>query len=84
MRSWDGILGKSIQRERGESMGNYINRAANLIMARHPQASLATRAKEMEFNELGTRRIAAEPDAGLSDDLAARRTAYRELPPHGV
>jgi hypothetical protein len=46
---WDNILDISVRRQRGESVDNYINRAATVIMARHPQAPLAPRVEEMEF-----------------------------------
>jgi hypothetical protein len=46
---WDNILDISVRRERGESVDNYINRAAALSMTRHPRAALATRADKIEF-----------------------------------
>jgi hypothetical protein len=46
---WDNILGVSVRRARGERADDYINRVAALLMARHPQTSLASRTEEMDF-----------------------------------
>jgi hypothetical protein len=69
---WDGMIDKAFRRNAGETESAYLQRAANLIVARHPRALLEARLKPGQI------------DVWARESVVAAQGAYPDSLKRGV
>jgi len=60
---WDSMLDKAVQRRSDEGTGAYLDRAAGLVVARHPRILLEDRLKLGKFEDWARESLAAAKEA---------------------
>jgi hypothetical protein len=60
---WDSALDKAVQRKSTESLSTYLERAAGLVVARHPRILMEDRLKPGQFEEWAQESLAAAKQA---------------------